>query len=273
MTMHARIEEKFRTITAPIAEAFSSNSSILALTFSGSITGGISDAFSDIDLIVYSRGKVDVGWRREIASRFSVRAEIDQQFYDESDDWLLADTNQRIELIYRSPEWLEEQIERVWLQGNASVGYSTCLIHSVKNSIILYDRENWFRQEQAKTASPYPDRLRTNIINKNLPMLSGKLNSSFDEQIRTAIRRNDIISINHRISAFIASYFDVLFALNRLTHFGEKKLVQHACAHCAILPPSFPHSIESLCTCSHADVPDVLALLVAEIRQLVQDNP
>lgn len=79
-------------------------------------------------------------------------------------------------------------------------------------------------------------------------MLSGRLNCSFDEQIRNALLRNDIVSVNHRISAFLASYFDVLFAMNRITHPGEKKLVPYALVHCPTLPAAFPGAIDRLVT-------------------------
>lgn len=51
--------------------------------------------------------------------------------------------------------------------------------------------------------------------------MNGKL-PSYDRQIKKAQERGDIVSVNHRITAFLESYFDVIFALNRQTHPGEK---------------------------------------------------
>ena len=42
------------------------------------------------------------------------------------------------------------------------------------------------------------------------------------------------------------SYFDVIFALNRLTHPGEKRLVSLCRAQCAVLPEDFEENIERL---------------------------
>ncbi len=52
--------------------------------------------------------------------------------------------------------------------------------------------------------------------------------ASYYEQIKKALTRNDFVSVNHRISAFLASYFDVIFALNETLHPGEKRLMNYA---------------------------------------------
>lgn len=254
----------------PLVDAFRQQPPVLAIVLSGSVTSGLNDDFSDQDIYVYATERIDVEWRREIAAAFSTQHEVDQNIYENCDDWLLAGSNAGVEIIYRSPGWIEEQIERVWIRGEASVGYSTCLVHNVSNSSILFDPDGWFGRLQKITKSPYPTVLRDNIIKKNLPMLSGKLNCSFDEQIRTAIRRGDVISINHRVSAFIASYFDLLFAVNELMHPGEKRLAQYAMKHCRILPAAFPQGLEKLCLCPLAEKADLLSELVQGLKQVLQ---
>jgi len=44
----------------------------------------------------------------------------------------------------------------------------------------------------------------------------------------------------------LASYFDVLFAINAQTHPGEKKLVALAKQTCSILPADFEKNIEQV---------------------------
>ena len=49
---------------------------------------------------------------------------------------------------------------------------------------------------------------------------------AYPKQIIKSVQRNDFVRINHRITEFLASYFDLLFAINGVTHPGEKRLVQ-----------------------------------------------
>ena len=48
--------------------------------------------------------------------------------------------------------------------------------------------------------------------------------------------RGDLVSLNYRVAALLASTFDILFALNRLPHPGEKRLLAFATQHCPLRP-------------------------------------
>ena len=50
----------------------------------------------------------------------------------------------------------------------------------------------------------------------------------------------------NRTAAFMESYFDIIFALNEMTHPGEKRLVQLCKRQCKILPKDFEANIERL---------------------------
>ena len=47
-------------------------------------------------------------------------------------------------------------------------------------------------------------------------------------QIAHAVRRKNVVAVQHRTTAFLASLFDVLFAHHRAWHPGEKRLLDHA---------------------------------------------
>ena len=85
---------------------------------------------------------------------------------------------------------------------------------------------------------PYPDALRENVVRYNRPMLRGFI-SSYWVQLEKATERSDFVSLNHRLAAFLASYFDIIFAVNRLLHPGEKRLLATALATCKSLPGGF----------------------------------
>lgn len=136
-------------------------------------------------------------------------------------------------------------IRQVVEQHVAYNGYTTCMWHNLLHSRILYDKNGKLADLQNKYRIPYPDELRENIINKNLRLLTGNL-PSYDAQIKKAIARNDMVSVNHRTAAFLESYFDIIFALNKLTHPGEKRMVQYAKEQAEILPANFEENLNKL---------------------------
>ena len=76
-------------------------------------------------------------------------------------------------------------------------------------------------------------------------------------------------------SAFMESYFDVLFALNRRTHPGEKRLDKLAERDCAILPKDFRKNIDTLFDSMYADqavFSETLGEIVDDLRQTVDAN-
>ena len=92
----------------------------------------------------------------------------------------------------------------------------------------------------------YPNGLLRAILQKNRPVLGGGMQSCYFQQIKAALARRDPISINHRTAAWLASYFDILFAINRQLHPGEKRLLTYA-EELADLPESALSDLRDLC--------------------------
>lgn len=219
-------------------KAFFSREEVEVVVLSGSRTGLVSDGLSDYDVYIYGERPVPRSFRRELAERFAKEAEVGNDYFGEGDELFLHDGTP-VDLMYRSLSWAEGETERVWFHHQASVGYSTAFIHNLKTSKILYDPKGRFSALQKQLDTPYPEGLRSAIIEKNYPLLRNKLTASFYDQIKKAIKRDDAVSQVHRTAALLASYFDVLFAYNRQTHPGEKQLASWAKQTCTILPLHF----------------------------------
>lgn len=98
---------------------------------------------------------------------------------------------------------------------------------------------------QTRAKQTYPSELRRAIIAKNYPLLRHN-QSSYLHQIELAVVREDQVSVNHRVTALLASYFDVVFALNEVPHPGEKRLIRHAKASCTKLPYDMEQHVTEL---------------------------
>lgn len=94
-------------------------------------------------------------------------------------------------------------------------------------------------------------RWSTGVLDPNDPF-------SYFHQAAAAVGHGDLVAVNHRIAAWFASYFDMLFAVNRVLHPGEKRLVTFAMRECEVLPADFA-----------TDVEDVLKLTCAPDIRLV----
>lgn len=218
---------------------------VVAVALGGSAVSGVADSGSDIDLYVYAPDPPPIELRTELARSYDPAPEIDNQAFGPGDEWGDYTSGLAVDLIYWSPAWIEEQLARVLIAHLPSIGYSTCFWRTVRSSMPLVDPTGWFAALQKKANQPYPEPLRQAIIANNWPLLRDA-RSSFLHQIERAIARDDAISVQHRTAALLASYFDILFALNRVPHPGEKRLLAFAHAECAVLPPDLEHQVSDL---------------------------
>ncbi|MBP5977086.1 DUF4037 domain-containing protein [Brasilonema sp. CT11] len=236
------------SLAQAIASEFSQLPQVIAVALAGSQATEVSDEFSDFDFYVYIQQDIPIDIRSEISQKFASRSEINNQFWEPGDEWIETNSGNGIDIMYRSPQWIEAQLDSVLVKHQASVGYSTCFWWNVLHSTCFYDRNDWFQQLQQKANQPYPEPLRRAIIAKNYPILRNNI-SSYLHQIEVAINRNDFVSVNHRIAALIASYFDIIFAINYLPSPGEKHLIEFAKQLCQKLPVNMEQNINSLICC------------------------
>jgi predicted nucleotidyltransferase len=219
-------------------------SQVEAIALGGSRATGRNDEKSDYDVYVYLNSAIDEAIRRSILEKYCSYMEIGNSFWELEDDVTLKDGID-MDIIYRDMNSFENAIYSVVIDCTAYNSYTTCMWHNLITSKIMVDKNGKLCELQQKYKIPYPQKLKENIISNNLKLLSGML-PSFDAQIKKAEERKDHVSVNHRLTEFLASYFDIIFALNEMTHPGEKRM-QTICANeCQILPNNFNENLEKL---------------------------
>ena len=231
-TEHLALARRIAGLFAPLQQ-------VEAVALGGSRGGGgvATDPSSDIDVYVYTNGDIPLEVRAGIVERSggATRTSLDMRYWGPGDEWLNAATGIHVDAVYFDAGWMEEQVERVLVRHEASLGYTTCFWHTVRGSIALEDPRGWFAGLQERCRVEYPEELRRNIVALNHPVLRGVL-PAYAHQLEKAVKRRDLVSINHRLAGLLASYFDIVFAVNRQPHPGEKRLIEAAVGSCPRLP-------------------------------------
>ncbi|MEL6772335.1 MAG: DUF4037 domain-containing protein [Bacteroidota bacterium] len=226
-----------------VADRYAAFPNVRAVALGGSLATGAGGPDADADLYVYADPPLALDERRSVVRADARHAEVGNTFFEPGDEW--TDTaGRRFDAMFRVPAWIEEQLDRVLERHEASVGYSTCLWHNVRTSTVLFDRDGWYAALHARAQQPYPEPLREAIVAKNHPLLR-TTTASFRYQLARAVERDDAVSVNHRTAALLASFFDVLFALNRAPHPGEKRLLWHA-ARLPLVPAAFDAQVRTV---------------------------
>lgn len=243
--------EDGRDAICRLAQAFGTFPQVLAVALAGSRAGGLDDLYSDFDIYVYATREVPIDQRRKLLGE---DAEIDNRFWEPGDESFDPATGVRIDVMYRSPEWMEGRLDRVLLRHEASLGYTTCFWYNVLHSQTLFDPRGWYRALQHRAGIEYPDVLRRAIVAKNWPILR-RNQSSYSHQIGLALSRGDTVSVQHRVTALLASFFDIWFALERKPHPGEKRLLTR-------LPAPWESLVRALIEASYEDLPNCVHALI-----------
>lgn len=239
---------------------------VVAVSLGGSLAFGMADEWSDIDLHVYWRAPLASDDERAailatVADPGSIRAGIH--------DWGLEDhfaiQGRLAELVYVHLDDLAASVEAAYEAGLGEEGFATAQLTYIAASRVLHDSEGALAALRARLAI-YPEATRRRLLG-NLPNLL----DVYLEQLRKAQARGDLLYVQHRRYTLQMVFFNLLFALNRRYHPGEKRLLIHsencplrpeACAarwaHIARLPADDPALAE------------LLASLIDDIRHLVE---
>jgi hypothetical protein len=263
--MDPRIE-----VAAELASEYGRQPQVEAVALGGSLADPAADERSDVDLYVYLTEALPLETRAAIAQARAERVEVGNDFWEPGDEWIERRDGLHVDVTYRSTGWAEDQLDRVLRRHLASVGYSTCIWHNLRGARILMDRSGWLHGVQRAAGAPYPEELVWAIIAKNHPILRASA-SAYSAQLRSALARNDWVSVNHRVAAVLASYFDILFAVNRVLHPGEKRLLEQACRLCLERPARMVEEVHALLAAAATGVglPAALDGLVDELDLLL----
>ena len=245
-----------------LAALFGELPQVVAVALGGSSASGAADVASDIDLYVYTRADIPLNVRESLVARAggAWRADMGLTYFGPGDEWIDAATGIHVDAVYFDADWMAAQVRRAVVEHAPSLGYSTAFWHTVRASRPLDDRHGWLAALQTEAAVPYPEALRRAIVAYNHPILRGTL-SSFRTQLVKALARGDLVSVNHRLVALLAGYFDILFAVNRVPHPGEKRLVARAEALCPTLPTDMAADVAATLTAAGAAPGELLGHL------------
>ncbi len=258
-------------VAASVAARFSRLAPVESVAVAGSRRTGRATEHSDLDLYIYSTADLPGPERLAIGRECSANAQPND-FWGPGVEWD-DPSGPHVDAIFFTTAFMAEQIDRVMRRHEAQLGHSTSFLHTVRVSEALFDRNGWFPALQAQARAPYPDALAAAIIALNRPVLRDAY-SSYHSQIAKAAYRHDLVSLNHRIAALLASVFDLLSALNRQPNPGEKRLLERAEA-LPLYPPALRELVETLLRAA-AEPAGVLAAasaLIDAVEALLDQHP
>ena len=231
----------------------------------GSRATNTHDKDSDYDIYVYLNSPIEESIRKGIIDPYVSYMEYSNEFWELEDDGILKE-GVDIEFIYRTIEETDQLLDGIVLKHQAWNGYTTCFWDNLLHSKILYDKSGKLNDLVIKYDIPYPEDLKKNIITKNFKLLSDKM-PSFYYQLEKAVKRNDLISMNHRLTELLAGYFDILFALNETLHPGEKRLKDKTLS-LRKLPRAYERYIDDVFLTLYTSPKDCLVIIDEMIRNL-----
>lgn len=227
-----------------VLEELKQCSQVEAIAMGGSRAGALYDEKSDYDIYVYGSNPVSEERRRQILSQECSHMEIGNHFWEYEDNCTL-NNGIDLDIIYRNLDGFVRDVSEVVEGFQAHNGYTTCMWHNLITCKIICDKHGRLAQAQERFRIAYPPELKRNIIERNRKLLRYAM-PAYEVQIGKAAKRGDLVSVNHRVTEFLASYFDILFAMNEMTHPGEKRLIKICTNQCRLLPKDFEKNLNRL---------------------------
>jgi hypothetical protein len=242
--LNSRTPERKRPDLPPPVEGLlrtmAEQGAIEAATLTGSLTTGFATPGSDIGRFTFDWGALA---KRHADERSLVV--IGQPGIPNNDIWRLEGAGW-IDITWWTCQWARDELDRRLVECLAQAGYTTCFWRSIRDGIPLFERSEWHRDLQARARAPYPEALRSRIVDLNGALLGEENPFSYLNQMRSAFGEKDSVATQHRTAAWLGSYFDLIFAGNRVRHPGERRLIAFAERECACLPEALGADVRAL---------------------------
>lgn len=88
-----------------------------------------------------------------------------------TDARILKGTSTRVDAMYWTTTWAEDQLDWRLVRHAANVGYTTAFWRSIRSGLPIFERDDWHSQLQQRAASPYPDEVRHAIVRLNIELI------------------------------------------------------------------------------------------------------
>lgn len=215
-------------IPAPVVAALIDLPGVLAVGLAGSRATGLADEHSDTDLYALHNGAPPPRHLRAAA----LGPHADRGLVEHEDAWGEDDRFHRdgrlVEVMYLGLDGIDlDAFERGDVSPN---GYTTAFLFTLARMEPLADPHGHLARLRQRLAT-YPEATRDRLLDR----LPRELPNYLD-QLRKAQRRRDWTGVINRRSALQEAWFDLLFAINRHYHPGEKRLLSHL-AELPLQPP------------------------------------
>ncbi|WP_409488227.1 hypothetical protein ACK1U3_21575 [Pseudomonas promysalinigenes] len=266
--MKATFGEERARVLSEVASLYIFNPNTFAVTVG---TSKLALEDEDLDVVVYCTDPAKPSSEKALmaAPAGSLSAgQMPQVFNDTCERWLAPSLGVHVDILRRCPLWFSYSIDKLLKYNQIQAGYSTCLLHELETAIPIYDRAGWFAalRDNRLQSFGYPTALKLAVIHKNYTLLNtGK--SSWLNKAEISFGKGDILAVFKYCSRFLASYLDILFALNDQYHPGEKHLMDHA-----MLLPNKPADLRFLVRAflmsQHGDISNIAVAARALIASL-----
>lgn len=241
-----------------------------AIALGGSRATSHFDEKSDYDIYLYCTAPLSEGQRRAVLDKYCSYVEYSNHYWELEDNGTFQNGID-FDLLLRNLDDFVNSVAMVVEHFQPSNAYTTCLWHNLITCQVIYDRNGRLTAAKQRFSVPYPPQLRQNIITRGYRLLCDSM-PAYTQQIAKAISRGDLISINHRTTAFLETYFDVLFALNNQTHPGEKRLIELCLQSCTTLPEDFEANLKTLLSNLYSNphqIPPILEQMIHNLEKIL----